>query len=335
MKGPLPILVLATALVSGEACRSAQFDPASKVESVRILATRSDKPYAKPGDTVNMEVLAADDRLDKTVPMTVQWVPVPCIDPPNDSYFGCYPGFAQLPAGVDLTPVLHTGTTYSFTMPTDVITSHVKRTGSVDADPNGLAVIFTIACAGHVEYVPPKVNGSPNAMPLGCFDADHNALGPDQYVFAFSLVYAFNDRTNANPVIDQLTFGGTPVDPNVGITVDHCGSAAADVNGTVNRSNCPKTGMDIVVPDSSWELNPSDLDANGNPKKEEIRVQYFSTDGKFANDTINLFDATAGRITGTSDDFTAPALAGENMIWAVVRDDRGGATWLSIPLHVR
>ena len=337
MKGLFPILIVATALLAGggEACRTAQFDPASKVESVRILATRSDKPYAKPGDTVSMEVLASDDRADKTVPMKIWWVPLPCVDPPNDSYYGCYPGFAQLPAGVDLAPVLHAGTTFSFTMPTDVITKHTKRSGSVDAVPDGLAVIFTIACAGHVEYVPEKVGGSPNAMPLGCFDADHVALGPDDYVFAFSLVYAFDQRTNANPVITQLTFGGTPVDPNLGITVDHCGSAAADVNGAVNRGNCPRTGMDVVVPDASWEDNPADLDVNGKARKEEIRVQYFATDGKFANDTINLFDATAGRITGTSDDFTAPALPGENTIWAIVRDDRGGATWLSIPLHVK
>jgi hypothetical protein len=328
-------LVLATALLGGQACRNAQFDPASKIESVRILATRADKPYAKPGDTVHMEVLASDDRADKSVPMNVYWVPIPCIDPPGDSYFACYPGFAQAPAGVDLGPVLQAGTTFSFTMPSDVITKHTKQGGTIDAVPDGLAVIFTIACAGHVEVLPPRVGGSPNDLPLGCFDGSHTQLGPDQFVFAFSLVYAFTDRTNANPVVDQLTFGGTPVDLTAGITIDACGSAAADVNGAVNRSNCPGTPMDVVLPDASQEEDPANLDPNGKPLKESLRVQYFSTDGKFANDTINLFDPTAGRITGTADDFTAPPLPGEYMIWAVVRDNRGGATWSSIPLHVR
>jgi hypothetical protein len=335
MRTQLLALLLVTMMISGEGCRSAQFDPASKVESVRILATRADKPYAKPGDTVNLEVLADDARIVKPAPMKLYWIPIPCIDPPNDSYYGCYPEFAQLPAGVDLTPMLKAGTMFSFTMPPDVITKHSKRSGSVDADPNGLAVIFTIACAGHVEYLPPTAGGSLNALPLGCFDDAHTQLGPDDFVFAFSLVYAFNDRTNENPVVDHLTFGGNPVDLGAGISIDHCGSATADANGSVSRAGCPATALDVVLPDSSQEDDPSNLDASGKPKKESVRVHYFVTDGKFAYDTINLFDPAAGRLTGTSDDYRAPAIAGENMIWAVVRDNRGGATWFSIPLHVR
>jgi hypothetical protein len=320
---------------AGEGCPSAQFDPASKVESVRILATRADKPYAKPGDVVNLEVLADDARVEKPAPMKLYWVPIPCIDPPNDSYYACYPGFAQLPEGVDLTPVLKAGPTFSFTMPADVITKHSKKDGSVDAEPDGLAVIFTIACAGHVEYVPPGAGGSVNALPLGCFDDQHTQLGPDDFVFAFSLVYAFNDRTNANPVVDHLTFGGAPIDLNAGVWMDHCGSAAADANGTVSRTGCPATPLDVVLPDSSQEDDPSNPDPDGKPRKESVRAHYFVTDGTFSDDTINLFDPTAGRLTGTADDYRAPATAGENMIWAVVRDNRGGATWFSIPLHVR
>jgi hypothetical protein len=329
-----PLLLLVSAL-STTACRSAQFDPASKVEAVRILATRADEPYAKPGDTVNMEVLAFDGRPNKPAPMNVYWIPIPCIDPPGDSYYGCYPGFAALPAGVDIESELTAGTTFSFTMPPDVITKHTKRNGSVDAVPSGLAVIFTIACAGHVRYVPREAGGSPNALPLGCFDDNHVQLGPDDFVFAFSLVYAFTDRTNANPVVTDITSGGNAVDPVLGISLDHCASAAADANRNVNTSQCPTTGIDVVMPDASQELDPGNVDANGNPLKEEIRVNYYLTDGHLANDTISLFDARTGRIGGTSDDLTPPATAGENMLWAVIRDNRGGTTWVSIPMHVQ
>ncbi|MEO6420008.1 MAG: hypothetical protein ABIP39_11400 [Polyangiaceae bacterium] len=336
MKTRLFVLIPLTMAFFGEGCRVAQFDPASKVEAVRILATRSDKPYAKPGDTVNMEVLVDDGRAIKRTPMNVYWIPIPCIDPVNDAYYACYPGFAQLKPGVDLTPVLQAGTRFSFTMPADVITKHTKRNGSMDAVPDGLAVIFTIACAGHVEYIPASDNGVLNQLPLGCFDDQHHQLGPDDYVFAFSLVYAFDDRSNANPVVDHLTFAGVPIDLNAGITLDHCGSAAADVNGAINRNGCMATPMDVVIQDESWEVDPSNVDpASGKPLKESIRVHYFVTDGKFENDTINLFDPTSGRIMDTKDNFTAPPLAGENTIWAVVRDNRGGATWFTIPLHVR
>lgn len=337
MRTRLLVLIPLTMALFAEGCRVAQFDPASKVEAVRILATRSDKPYAKPGDVVNMEVLADDARAIKRSPMNVWWVPIPCIDPPGDSYYACYPGFAaRLKPGVDLTPVLTEGTAFSFTMPADVITKHTKRNGSLDAVPDGLAVIFTIACAGHVEYIAPIDNGVVNQLPLGCFDDKHTQLGPDDYVFAYSLVYAFADRTNANPIVDHLTFAGAPIDLNAGITIPHCGSAAADVNGMVSRGNCPPTPVDAIVTDESWEVDPSNVDpTSGKVLKESIRVHYFVTDGKFENDTINLFDPTAGRITGTTDNFTAPAIAGENKIWAVVRDNRGGATWLTIPLHVQ
>ena len=328
----LLLLLLSFAMAFG--CRAATFDPPSKIESVRIFAMRADKPYAKPGDTVNMEVLAYDGRPAKAAPMKVYWIPVPCIDPPGDSYYACYPGFGVLPVGVDVGPLLTAGTTFSFTMPQDVITKHSKRSGAVDAVPNGLAVVFTIACAGHVEYIPAKVGGPPNALPLGCFDANEAQLGADDYAFAYSLVYSFTDRTNANPVIDHVTFSGADIDPAVGITVAHCGSAAADANGAVNRSGCPTFPIDISVPDASWEDDPGSVDANDNPLKESLRVQYYLTDGKMANDTINLFDPRSGRIADTHDDLTAPALAGENVLWAVVRDNRGGTTWFTVPMHV-
>jgi hypothetical protein len=328
-------VIVAAASVIAVGCRNADFDPASKVEAVRILATRSDKPYAKPGDTVNMEVLAYDGRPHGGAPMKVYWVPIACIDPPGDSYFACYPGFAQLPAGVDIESKLTEGPMFSFTMPANVIAMHTKKGGAVDAVPSGLAVVFTIACAGHVRYLPRAEGDSPNALPLGCFDDNHAQLGPDDYVFSYSLVYAFTDRMNANPVVTTLTFGGTPVDVTKGITLDHCASAAADANRSVNTSSCPTTALDIVLPDSTQEVDPGNPDPAGNPLKEEIRAQYLMTDGHLDHDTVNLFDARSGRITPTSVQLTAPATAGENMLWAVVRDSRGGTTWVSVPMHVK
>ncbi len=331
MRTPLVVL-LGVAMAIG--CRSARFDPASKVETVRILATRADEPYAKPGDTVNLEMLAYDGRPTKPSPMNVYWIPVPCVDPPSDSYYRCYPGFASLPAGVDIESMLTAGTTFSFTMPGDVITKHTQRQGAVDADPYGLTVIFSIACAGHVRYLPPVSGGGPNALPLGCFDDNHVALGSDDYEFAFSLVYAFTDRTNANPVVDHLTADAAPIDVTQGLTLAHCAAAARDPNGNVNTSQCPATALDVTMPDSSQEVDPANVDPSGKVLKESIRVQYFLTDGALANGTINLFDPASERIPNTTDDLTAPAAAGENVLWAVVRDNRGGTTWLAIPMHV-
>jgi|HubBroStandDraft_1064217.scaffolds.fasta_scaffold210739_2 hypothetical protein len=311
-----------TALAVG--CNAATFDPSSKVETVRILATSADEPYAAPGETVHMQVLAFDGRPTRVEPMNVYWLPSACINPPDDAYYGCFPAFAQaFPLHRDLGPALVKGTTFSFQMPTTAISSHSASGG----DPYGLAVIFTIACAGHVEYAPTPQGGSPDAVPFGCFDQAGTRLGADDFVLAYSLVYSFADRTNANPVIQSVTLKGAAVDPTAGIVLDHCTKA--------NLDDCPTTPLDVTVPASSQEPDPSDLDANGQVLKEEIYVDYYLTAGKVASDTVVLFDPRAGQLTGTSDALSAPQTAGDYWLWAVVHDNRGGAAWQALPLHAR
>jgi hypothetical protein len=305
------------------ACNAPSFTPASKVESVRILATHADAPYAAPGATVTMTALAADGRTNPATPMTVSWLPLPCVDPPGDAFSGCFPYFAALiPAGVDLGPSLTTGTTFTFQMPADAIANHPTAPGS---DPYGLAVVFTFACAGHVEYVPPPAGGPPDAVPFGCFDGAGKRLGADDFVFAYSLVYAFADRTNANPVIDSVTYGGTAIDVDAGVTVPRCTKPKLD--------DCPTKPLDVVVPASSQEVDPNNLDFNGAALKEEIYVDYYVTAGKVADDTIILYDPHRGRLSGTGDAFTAPQAAGDSWLWVVVHDDRGGEADLQIPVH--
>ena len=301
------------------------FNPQSLVDSVRILAARADKPYAAPGDTVNLDVLAYDGRTTQTEPMTVAWVPLPCINPPGDLYYACYPAAAQLfPEGVDLTPALHAGTQFSFQLPSDIITTHgASKTG----DPYGLAVAFAVACAGHVEYVPPPPGEGPNALPFGCFDSNHNRLGADDFVFAFALVYAFADRTNTNPVIESATFAGAAIDPDAGVTLASCTQSAI--------GSCTIAPVDIVVPDSSQEQDPGNKDVNGNILGEEIWVDMYLTAGSIKHDATILFDPGTGRVPNTTNQYTPPQTPGEQMLWFVVRDNRGGVNWMQVPIHAQ
>jgi len=146
-------------------------------------------------------------------------------------------------------------------------------------------------------------------------------------VFAFSLVYAFADRTNANPVIDSVTFAGSPIDPAAGITVDTCTQASID--------NCPTTPLDTIVPASSQEQDPSNKDVNGRVLNEEIWVDMYLTDGKLKHDVTILYDPASGRVPNTATDYTAPQTSGDHMLWVVVHDNRGGANWMQIPVHAR
>lgn len=310
------------AMVAG-ACGPPNFSQPSVVQTVRILATAADKPYATPGETVDMQVLAYDGRAAQPEPMKVWWVPQPCFDPTGDDYFACYPAFAQaFEPGVDLSSSLTTGTRFSFQMPSDVIASHK---GGHGGDPYGMAIVFAIACAGHVAYVGVPSGAPPDTIPFGCFSASGAPVGSDGFVFAYSTVYAFTDRTNANPVIQSVSFGGTTVDLKAGVALQHCTQS--------NIDSCPTTALAVNVPASSDESDPEDLDANGNPLKEQLYVDYYLTAGKVDHNTIILFDPRAGQLSNASDSFYAPQPAGDSIVWAVVHDNRGGVSWAQLTVH--
>jgi hypothetical protein len=320
--GRVAVLIAA---VAASAC-GPDFDPPSLVKGVRILAARADQPYAKPGEMVTLRVLAVDGRREKTRPMRVFWLPEVCPNPPDDGYWQCYPSFGErLPRGVDLASTLALGDTFAFTMPADVIATAPRRPGA--SEPFGTVFAFVVACAGQLEYLPLDPNTqSASATPFGCFDEAHRALGADDFAFGFKRVFAFADRRNANPEVAALTYGAGTVDATAGLTMAHCTAT--------NEKDCTAVSVDVRVPDSSWELDPGNVGADGSPAHEAIWVDYYATGGAFAKDTELLFDAYVGRVGAAGDGFDAPLARGPGTLWAVVHDNRGGASWIALPLNV-
>jgi hypothetical protein len=337
---------------AGLSCAPAGFKDQSQIESVRIMASSADKPYAKPGDQVTLSVLAFDGRAVQPEPMTIYWLPFVCENPIGDAYFACFaqlgmggmggmgggtgapdggapaPGGGIFKPGLDLTPLLPVGPTYSFTMPADAITTHTVVQGQ--GTPYGIAFVFNAACAGHLEIVPFDT-GNPQQPPIGCFDSNHNALGPEDWVFGFTRVYAYDKATNANPVISGVDVGKTKplgIDPATGAVigtfeVPHC------------AGSCSAAHVGPVVPASSQETQTQM--SGSSPQREEIWVDFYSTLGTFGSEARLLYDPSVGSIGGpgtTDDDFNVPSEPGEGFLWMVVHDNRGGATWATVPLHV-
>ena len=207
------------ALGAGAAC-SGDLPAASLVDGVRVLATRADPPYAMPGETVTLQVLAVDGRSKQRAPMRVFWMPTVCVNPPGDDYFGCYPTLrGRFPVDTDLSSTLVQGAQWAFTMPAGAIEMANPHPGA--GAPYGVAFAFVIACAGQVQYRPVDSSASsPLAVPFRCLDDAGAPLGADDFVFAFTRVYAYATLRNANPVIDHLAIAGAAV-PSSGITLDH------------------------------------------------------------------------------------------------------------------
>jgi hypothetical protein len=343
-------------------CAPGGFRDETNIAGVRILASAADHPYAKPGQTVTVSVLAYDGRTNKPEPMQVYWVPVACRDPASDAYYGCFQQFAAALAaanggadagadgGRDAGPVigpgaggaggtgggpmpgttlpLPTGTSFQFRMPSDAITAHPVVPGT--PVPYGLAFVFNIACAGHIQPLPlDPSNINPVQVPLGCFDKDGNQLTPDDYVIGYTRVYAFDTVTNTNPVIDHVDVDGHPLDVTKGFSTDHCTTSL--------RDKCPRVHIGPVVPSSSWELNPESRDVNGDVLHEEIWADFYVTFGQVNSGARLLYDARTGSLGGpdaTNDDFLPPNDPGDGFIWIVVHDNRGGAAWVQVPVHV-
>jgi hypothetical protein len=316
---------IALALGATAAC-SGDLPPASLVDGVRILATRADHPYAMPGETVTLQVLAVDGRSDPRATMRVFWLPTACVNPAGDAYFGCYPSMrGRFPVDTDLSTVLVEGPQWVFTMPPGAIDTANPHPGA--GAPYGVAFAFLMACAGRVQYHPVDTStSSPLTTPFRCLDGSGNPLGADDFVFAFTRVYAYATLRNANPVIDHLTVAGAPVG-SVGIALDHC--TAGD------ESHCATSEIDTVVPATSWEVDPGSLAPAGQTAHEAIWVDYYATGGRFDDDSAVLFEATTGKVAKAGVGYAPPLSAGPRTLWAIVHDTRGGASWVSVPVAVR
>lgn len=367
-------LFVALGAWASSSCSPSGFQDGSLVNSVRILASAATPPYAAPGSPVTVDVLAYDGRPAGTMrePMNLYWLPFKCENPINDAYYSCFRqllvgvggaggdggasdggasaeaggsagggtgGAGGLPVGVDLTPFLPPPNhPFEFSMPGDAISAHPKVAGM--PLPYGLIILFNVACAGHIEFVPLDPPGNIQAPPIGCFDAQHNRLGPTDYVIGYTRVYSYDPavNSNSNPVIDSIDVDGQPLMKN-GSTwqVQDPMTPGKFVNLAVDRcaANCTKIHIGPVVPEASWEPNPEQLDVHNQPVHEQIWAEYFSTFGSFADDARLLWDPVSGKLSGdTRDQFQPPGDAGDGTIWIIVHDNRGGAAWAAVPVTV-
>ncbi len=241
---------------------------------------------------------------------------------------------------------------FSFVVPSNAVSSHPASPGTT---PYGLLVAFNFACAGQLTTLPR--GGNPQAPPLGCADATGHPLGPDSYVFGYTRVYAYSPDAgiagiNSNPVVDCVDVQGAA--PRTGESPgDDAGSSGgacsgmAPLEGTMpswrvptvtipacaaDHTQCPHIKIGPHVTPASWEPVANGL-------HEEIWADYYSTFGSFTHDSTLLYDPTAGLIgtpSATDTEFDPPPAPSspDGYVWIVVHDNRGGAAWVTVPVHI-
>lgn len=191
-----------------------QFDPSSKVSSLRILGVTKSAPYARPGETVTLDMLWHD--ASKAAPRTVRamWIGG-CFDPPGDLYYGCfqqlYQAAAQLGGSPSPGPAPTLGfnsSSFSLEIPTSLPDGQpILRSSPDPRMPSyGVAYVFFALCAGELGFEAPTSEAD---FPLVCRDASGKALGPDDFVAGYSSIYLYDGYKNQNPELSRtFTFNG-------------------------------------------------------------------------------------------------------------------------------
>ena len=324
---------------------TAGFAPVSQLTGLRVLAVVADEPYAQPGDTVTF-AMTYDDTYDRPPP-EILWLGG-CYDPEGDDYYNCYTslGLADLnpespPPGV----VLGSGTTFSLTLPSDLITRRPKPSSG---PYYGLAYVFFLACAGgHIAPVAAQGTGLAGSFPVGCLDSAGNQLGADSFVPGYTQVYAFAEGwTNANPLFSgdglALDDAGIPDGPSGIPVVEGCAvpedtrQATPGCGAKDPFSVCPSYNLTVEVPANVAEIDPSTTGPDGQPVHETVWVDYFADNGDIQVPTLLVSDALTGIEPAASytTAWIGPPDAGPVHVWAVLHDSRGGEAVLEKTLMV-
>lgn len=280
---------------------SSDFDPASRVTGLRILATRADKPYAAPGETVTFEALAVDPT-GAQVPITWSL----CQRPLTPSAVGCV---QALPRGATLT----NGTSYSLTVPPDALA------GVPDAaKKNVFFGAVQVACPGAVSLA-----GGPEGLPVRCDDGKGQALPLGGYELAVKRVWVRATDKNANPTIARVTWDGADW-PEAEVK----SMAACDSASTNRYDDCEGESHELSLVPAEGAAE-SGRDETGSDFSEKLLAQYYSTEGLFQYPAKDAVRSTTG--------FKARSgAAGRTLtLWFVLRDDRGGVGWTSRKIAVR
>jgi hypothetical protein len=248
-------------------------------------------------------------------------------------------------ADEDSSPGAPVVSSFRFVVPANVVSSHPVVPGTT---PYGLLIAFNFACAGQLQLLP--LSGNPQAPPLGCVGANGQLVGSDSYVFGYTRVYAYAadagvSGVNTNPVVDCIDVEGASAS---GSAAGDAGSPCAGMfplageapfltslpvtipGCSAGQTQCPHIKIGPHVTPASWEPVANGL-------HEEIWADYYSTFGTFTHDATLLYDPMAGLIGApkvTDTEFDPPVGPADGYVWIVVHDNRGGAAWVTVPVHV-
>lgn len=343
-----PLLWLGALAIWGTVGCGPEFDPSNELKSLRVLGVKKDKPYALPGEEVDLQLLWYDAK----GPREVQRAFIGgCANPAGDLFYGCFPQYAELAAKGQLT--LGDGDQFKVTLPDDIISSRADQI-EPGQSASGLYIVYFAVCAGRLS-IDMQAGAQPTTgsegLPIRCLDENGKPLGSDDFVVGYSSIYAFDDAVNTNPsfVVDDdgktrfevagqsLIADCVGVDcqttPAVEVSCDDEPERCVELCKDDGDASCPKIE---VKPDILQEIETDDVSSRlfKTTVTEQMWVNYYVDRGAMSEVRL-VNDSNSGWNPKYRGELRAPKDTGPLQIWAVVHDNRGGMDFTRITLGVK
>ena len=370
---PALALVAGAALLGAAAC-GPELESIAQLAHVRIIGVRKSAPYARPGEEVRLSMAWEDGSGEPprdAQPFFAYW----CVNPAGGSFSECLtqsptvtPKFTVGQNYIDITvpeEALRASPTSPNAPPTGSlyvfygVCAGTLEVAGFPIDPDGGFGGFGGAFDGLggadaanealSEVLAELAEGGEagDAFLPQCVDEDGEPLGSDDFIVGYSTVLVFDDLRNEHPEIVGFEVAGEPVaidcanescdEPFDVPDLDDCvpGVACFDACDLDGAEGCPEIELRPVIAESSAEKDEYAALAFGEDLGESIWVSYFSDRGRLTADVRLVNDPVVGWNAAYSSAYLAPSEAGPVRIWAAVRDNRGGISYLRIPGFVR
>jgi hypothetical protein len=305
-----PLLAsLLTALGCGN-----DLDPASRVTTLRVLAVQADLPYAHPGEMVSLSTLSHDPD-----GRALTWGWAVCENPADSSTLGCVEALRQrAEKGEDVR--LTTGDAmdhFTMTVPDDALTR-----APAPLPGRALQGVVAVACPGTLEEPVERHTTAENPLPFVCRNDAGDRLSTFDFVVGMKRVFVREKDRNENPVVANVTWDGKDWPETLVPVVSACDRQTNSID------DCGDELHHHIEVRATPESTEHGTDETGEHFEEQLVVQYYSADGTFSDDVRVA--------TSPETDWVATKSTRGNQVpfWFVLRDDRGGVTWVERRVQV-
>lgn len=288
------------ALSFAAACDS-DLPSGARVTKLRLLALQADPAFARPGETVQLQVMVADHE-----ERPLQFALGTCTNPAGSTVEHCVDA---LDAEVEV--VASDDGRFTVDVPADFL-----RNVPDAARPSALIGAVLVACPGEIE------SGETSGVPVVCRDPGGERLPITEFEVGVKRVFVRDRDRNDNPAIERIRWDGEPWPEDEVREARACANAETDDLEDCAENLRHRIDVETSEPESG-------VDENGTAFREQQVVQFYASHGVFERPV---------RIAGEAETAWAAqrgASDGVARLWFVVRDDRGGVGWAERRVRVR